>query len=212
MKKTKFLLCILILLVQAAGISQKNLGSKSGVGMEKQNSSLLTPEQNLEKLGITLPVAPSPAANYVNVVRTGNLLFLAGKGPSRPDGTLMKGKLGRDLPIDSGYVAARLTAISHIAVLKAELGDLRKVKRIVKVLGMINCAEDFYDQSKVMNGYSDFMVAVFGEKGKHARSSVGMAALPQNIAVEVEIVVEVDDSFGDVKSKQKGPKGSKGPK
>ncbi len=151
-----------------------------------------TPEQRLEQMGITLPSASAPAANYVNAVRTGNLLFLAGKGPSNPDGTLTTGKLGETLTVEQGYEAAKSVAIAHIAVLKSELGDLSKVRRIVKVLGMVNATTDFTDHPKVTNGYSDMMVAVFGEKGKHARSSVGMCSLPFNIAVEVEVVVEVE--------------------
>lgn len=151
-----------------------------------------TPEERIAKMGLTIPDAPAPAANYVNVVRTGNLLYLAGKGPSSPDGKRITGKLGQDLTVDQGYEAAKSVAMAHIAVLKSELGDLSRVKRIVKVNWMINSTPDFTDHSKVMNGYSDFMVAVFGEKGKHARSSVGMCSLPFNIAVEVEIVVEVE--------------------
>jgi enamine deaminase RidA (YjgF/YER057c/UK114 family) len=151
-----------------------------------------TPEERLEKLGLTLPAASAPAANYVNVVRTGNLLFLAGKGPTGADGKWITGKVGQDLSIEQGYDAAKSVALAHIAVLKNELGDLSKVKRIVKVLGMINSTPEFADHPKVMNGYSDLMVAVFGEKGKHARSSVGVCSLPLNIAVEVEIVVEVE--------------------
>ncbi len=152
-----------------------------------------TPEERLVTLKIVLPEAPHPAANYVNAVRTGNLIFLAGKGPTHPDGTNITGKLGSDLTIEQGYEAARLTGINQLAVLKSELGDLSKVKRIVKVLGMINSAPDFTDHSKVMNGFSDLMVEVFGEKGKHARASVGMCSLPYNIAVEVEMVVEVEN-------------------
>jgi enamine deaminase RidA (YjgF/YER057c/UK114 family) len=152
-----------------------------------------TPEQNLEKLKITLPKISPPVANYVNAVRVGNLLYLAGKGPSKPDNSYVTGKLGKDLTIEQGYEAARLVAMAHIAVLKAELGDLKKVKRVVKVLGMVNCIESFTDQPKVINGYSDLMVAVFGDKGKHARSAVGMYALPMNIAVEVEVIVEIED-------------------
>jgi len=151
-----------------------------------------TPEENLKKSGIELPVPQKPVANYVNAVRTGNLIFLAGKGPSKPDGSLITGKVGKDLTVQQGYEAARLTAINQLAVLKAELGSLNKVKRIVKVLGMVNCSEDFTDQPKVINGYSDLMVEIFGEKGKHARSAVGMYALPMNIAVEVEMIVEVE--------------------
>ena len=152
-----------------------------------------TPEENLKKSGIELPVPQKPVANYVNAVRTGNLIFLAGKGPSKPDGSLITGKVGKDLTVQQGYEAARLTAINQLAVLRAELGSLNKVKRIVKVLGMVNCSEDFTDQPKVINGYSDLMVEIFGEKGKHARSAVGMYALPMNIAVEVEMIVEVEE-------------------
>jgi enamine deaminase RidA (YjgF/YER057c/UK114 family) len=120
-------------------------------------------------------------------------LFLAGKGPGTPDGKYITGKVGVDLTVEQGYEAAKYVAINQIAVLKHELGDLSKVKRIVKVLGMINSGPAFTDHSKVMNGYSDMMVAVFGEAGKHARSSVGMCSLPFNIAVEVEMIVEVED-------------------
>lgn len=151
-----------------------------------------TPEQNLEKLEITLPASSQPVANYVNFVKAGNLLFLSGKGPLKPDGTNIIGKVGKDLSIEEGYEAAKLCAISHIAVLKDELGDLSRVKRIVKVLGMVNCADEFTEQPQVINGYSDLMVAVFEERGRHARSAVGMKALPMNIAVEVEVIVEVE--------------------
>lgn len=149
-------------------------------------------ETRLKQRGITLSEPQKPLANYVNAVRVGNLLFLAGKGPTKPDGSNITGKVGKDLTIEQGYEAAQLTAINHLAVLKAELGSLNKVKRIVKVLGMVNCTEDFKDQPKVINGYSDLMVEIFGDKGKHARSAVGMYALPLNIAVEVEVVVEVE--------------------
>ncbi|MFT5383642.1 MAG: enamine deaminase RidA (YjgF/YER057c/UK114 family) [Saprospiraceae bacterium] len=152
-----------------------------------------TPEQNLEKLGIILPKASDPVATYVNCVRTGNLLFLSGKGPLKPDDTHIIGKLGKELTIEQGYEAARLAGICHIAVLKAELGDLSKVKRIVKVLGLVNSVDDFYEQPKVINGYSDLMGAVFGEKGRHARSAIGTNVLPDNIAVEVEVIVEIED-------------------
>lgn len=151
-----------------------------------------TPEDKLKAQGIVLPEVMAPVANYVNVVRTGNLLYLAGKGPVQPDGKYITGKLGKDMTIEQGYQAARLTAIMQIAVLKKELGDLSKVKRIIKVLGMVNCTEDFADQPKVINGYSDLMVAIFGEKGKHARSAVGMYALPFHMPVEVEMIVEVE--------------------
>lgn len=153
---------------------------------------VLTPEQNLEKLGINLPEASEPIATYVNLVRVGDLLFMSGKGPLKSDGTYVTGKVGKDLTIEQGYEAARLAAICHVAVLKSELGSLSKVKRIVKVFGMVNCPGDFPEQPKVINGYSDFMVSVFGEKGRHARSAVGVNALPMNIAVEVEVIVQIE--------------------
>lgn len=150
------------------------------------------PEAKLRELNLTLPPVSSPIANYVHVVRTGNLLFLAGKGPSRPDGSYVTGKLGKDLTVEQGMEAAKITGLIQLAVLKAELGDLNKVKRIVKVLGMVNCEPTFTEQSKVINGFSDLMVAVFGDKGRHARSAVGMSALPGNMAVEIELIVEVE--------------------
>ena len=151
-----------------------------------------TPEQKLKELNIELFKPTAPMANYVRAVRTGNLIFLAGHGPTRADGTNIQGKVGKDLTIEQGYDAARQTGIALLSTLKSEVGDLSKVKRIVKVLGMVNCTEDFRDQPKVINGFSDLMVAVFGEKGKHARSAVGMYALPSNISVEIEMIVEVE--------------------
>jgi enamine deaminase RidA (YjgF/YER057c/UK114 family) len=148
-------------------------------------------EEKLKTMGIELPPSSPPIANYVNAVRTGNLVYLAGKGPLKKDGTYITGKVGKDLTIEQGYEAAKLVAINQLAALKAEIGNLDKVVRIVKVLGMVNCEGNFTDQPKVINGFSDFMVQVFGDKGKHARSAVGMIALPQNIAVEVELIVEV---------------------
>lgn len=151
------------------------------------------PEAKLKALNITLPAPPQPVANYVNGVRTGNLIFLAGKGPRRADGTEIRGKLGQDVSLEQGYEGARLTAINQLSVLKAMLGDLKKVKRIVKVLGMVNSDPSFVDQPKVINGFSDLMVEVFGERGKHARAAVGMATLPRGQAVEIEVIVEVYD-------------------
>jgi enamine deaminase RidA (YjgF/YER057c/UK114 family) len=151
-----------------------------------------TPEARIAKLGIELPASPPPVANYVNAVTTGNLVFLAGKGPNKPGGGYVTGKVGRDLTIEEGYAAARLAGISQLAVLKAHLGDLSKVKRIVKVHGMVNCTDDFTNQPEVINGFSDLMVEVFGEKGKHARAAVGMGSLPRGIAVEIEMIVEIE--------------------
>jgi enamine deaminase RidA (YjgF/YER057c/UK114 family) len=149
-------------------------------------------ESRLKELKIELSVPGKPMANYVHAVRSGNLLFLAGKGPSNSEGAFTIGKVGKDLTLEEGKAAARLTAINQLAVLKAELGDLNKVKRIVKVSGMVNCEADFKDHPKVINGFSDLMVDVFGERGKHARSAVGMCSLPQNMAVEIEMIVEVE--------------------
>lgn len=155
--------------------------------------SAQTPEDKLKALNITLPAPSSPVANYVKFVKTGNLIFLSGHGPAKADGSYISGKLGRDLSIEEGYAAARQTGISLLSTLKAAIGDLSKVKRIVKVLGMVNGTENFIDQPKVINGFSDLMVAIFGDKGRHARSAVGMASLPMNMAVEIEMVVEVED-------------------
>ena len=152
-----------------------------------------TPEEKLKAKGIELKLPSAPIANYVNAVRVGNLLYLSGKGPKKADGTDITGKVGKDLTLEQGYEAARWVAINHLGVIKAELGSLSKVKRIVKVLGMVNCESNFTDQPKVINGYSDFMVEIFGDKGRHARSAVGMNALPGNIAVEVEVIVEIED-------------------
>ncbi len=164
--------------------------SESPSAVEVQNIDF---DAKLDSLGIVLPEIPAPIANYVNVVQSGNLLFLAGKGPQMADGNYIKGKLGKDVTIEQGYEAAKLTAIIQLAVLKDHLGDLNKVKRIVKVLGMVNCTDDFGDQPEVINGFSDLMVAVFGDKGKHARAAVGMGSLPRNICVEIELVVEIEE-------------------
>lgn len=150
------------------------------------------PEAKLKELKIELFTPPAPVANYVRAVRTGNLIYLAGHGPTRADGTNITGKVGKDLTLEQGYAAARQTGIALLSTLKSEIGDLNKVKRIVKVLGMVNCTDTFTDQPKVINGFSDLMVEVFGERAKHARSAVGMYMLPSNIAVEIEIIVEVE--------------------
>lgn len=152
-----------------------------------------SPEQKLKSMGIVLPAPTNPVANYVKFVRTGNLIFLSGHGPANADGKYTTGKLGKELSIEAGYNAAKLTGTNLLSTLKNAVGDLSKVKRIVKVLGMVNSTEQFIDQPKVINGFSDLMVAIFGDKGKHARSAVGMASLPMNMAVEIEMIVEVED-------------------
>jgi len=148
-------------------------------------------EQKLQEMGVTLYKMPAPTANYVRAVRSGNLIFLSGHGPMKPDGENVVGKLGKDLSVEQGQEAARYTAIALLSSLKEEIGDLDQVSRIVKVHGMVNSTPDFTDHSQVMNGFSDFMVELFGESGRHARAAVGMGSLPGNIAVEIEIVVEV---------------------
>ena len=149
-------------------------------------------EQRLQELGIELATPTSPMANYVNAVRTGNLLYLAGKGPGLPGKPLPTGKVGRDFTVEQAYVHARETGLSLIAVMKAELGDLDRVKRIVKVLGMVNAIPEFGNQPEVINGCSDLFVEVFGDRGRHARSAVGMGSLPRGIPVEIEVIVEVE--------------------
>ncbi len=150
--------------------------------------------QRLKALGVKLFTPKPPMANYVRAVRTGNLVFLSGHGPARPDGKYVTGKLGKDLTLEQGREAARLTAIALLSSLKAEIGDLNKVRRIVKVTGMVNSDPSFTEQPQVINGCSDLLVMVFGEKrGKHARAAVGMASLPIGIAVEIEMIVEVAD-------------------
>lgn len=151
-----------------------------------------SPEQKMTAMGLRLPAMSKPMANYVRYVQTGNLIFLAGHGPTRADGSQITGKLGKDMSIEQGYDAAKVTALNLLATLKEAVGDLSKVKRIVKVNGYVNSTPEFIDHPKVINGCSDLLVALFGEKGKHARAAMGMVALPSNIAVEIEMVVEVE--------------------
>ena len=161
--------------------------------LDNISSEKYDPEKKLKELGIELPEPPNPVANYVNGVRSGNLIFLAGKGPKRTDGSEITGKLGVDISIEKGYEAARLAAINQLAVLKEMLGNLNRVTRVVKVLSMVNSDPTFIDQPKVINGFSDLIVDVFGDRGLHARSAVGMTSLPREQAVEVEMIVEVRD-------------------
>jgi len=154
----------------------------------------MSAEAQLKERKIVLPKQATPMANYVSAVRTGNLLFLAGHGPVRQaDGSYMRGKLGKDLSVEQGYQVAREVGLNLLATTRTALGSLDRVKRVVKVLGMVNSAEGFGDQPKVINGFSDLMVEVFGEAiGKHARSAVGRAELPVGIPVEIEMILEVE--------------------
>jgi enamine deaminase RidA (YjgF/YER057c/UK114 family) len=150
-------------------------------------------EARLKQLGIELPAVPAPMANYVRSVRVGNLLFLSGHGPQKDGKLTYIGKVGRDLSVEEGQQSARLVGLNLLASTREALGSLDRVKRVVKVLGMVNSADGFGDQPKVINGFSDLMVEVFGEAiGKHARSAVGMAELPMGIPVEIEMVLEVE--------------------
>jgi enamine deaminase RidA (YjgF/YER057c/UK114 family) len=148
-------------------------------------------EATLKELGLELPPTPRPAANYVGAVQTGNLLFISGHGPVRDGQMAYVGKVGKDLSVEQGYEAARLVALNCLASAKSVLGDLDRITRVVKVLGVVNCSEDFGDQPKVINGASDLLVQLFGDSGRHARSAVGMQALPFGIAVEIEMIFEV---------------------
>ena len=151
-------------------------------------------DETLDRLGITLPEPPPVAGSYVPFVRTGNLVYLAGLGPAaRPDGSRPKGKLGRDLSVEEGYEAARLTGINILARLKEAVGDFDRVRRIVKLLCMVNCTPDFTQPPAVANGCSDLLIEVLGERGRHARSAVGMSTLPGDIPIEIEVIVEVED-------------------
>jgi len=153
----------------------------------------LSPEENLRRLKIDLGVVSAPVANYVNAVRAGNLLFLAGKGPrADASGKRPQGKVGREYTAEHAYQHARTVGLDLLAVMRQELGSLDKVRRVVKVLGMVNAVPDFTDHPKVINGCSDLFVEVLGERGKHARSAVGMGSLPMGIPVEIECIVEVD--------------------
>lgn len=155
----------------------------------------MTVEKRIEELGIQLSEGSTPVANYVSVNRVGNMLYLSGAGGFGPDGKpLYAGKLGQDVTVEQGYESARLAAIALISNIKREIGDLDKVVKIVKLLGFVACASDFDQQPKVINGASDLFVDVFGDKGRHARSAVGTNALPMNLPVEVEAIVQITEN------------------
>ena len=153
----------------------------------------MSAEAKLTELGIELPAPPSPVGNYVGGVRVGNLLFMSGCGPRKPDNSSITGKVGRDLNTEQGYDAARLVGLNMLANVRDQLGSLDKVRRVVKVLGMVNADPEFKEHPKVINGFSDLMVEVFGDPGRGGRSAVGMGSLPGQIAVEVEMILEVAD-------------------
>mmetsp|Transcript_19825 Transcript_19825/g.27885 ORF Transcript_19825/g.27885 Transcript_19825/m.27885 type:complete len:156 (-) Transcript_19825:300-767(-) len=150
-------------------------------------------EAKLEELGIKIPPPLTPKGNYAQAVKSGNLLHLCGHIPLGYDGVLMKGKVGKDITAERGYESARMCAINIISTLKTELKSLDKVKKIVKIVGFVNCTDDFEGQPAVINGASDLFVKVFEERGVHARSAVGSNALPLGISTEVECVVEIEE-------------------
>lgn len=149
-------------------------------------------EQKLKELGLELPQASKPIANFVMSVQSGNLLFVSGHGPFQDGKTRTSGRVGSELTLEEGRKAAENVALNCLATIKAAVGDWNRVRRFVKVLGMVNCTEDFKDQPKVINGCSDLLVALFGEAGKHARSAIGVQSLPNHFPVEIEMVVDVD--------------------
>lgn len=153
----------------------------------------MTPEEKLTSLGLILPEVPVPVANYVPYRWAGNLLYLSGQGPKRPDGTYRPGRLGRDATIEEAYEDARLTGLNLLAVAKSALGELSRIEAVVKLLGMVNAEPDFSDHPKVINGCSDLLVEVLGDAGRHARSAVGMGSLPNRMTVEIEAILLVRD-------------------
>lgn len=150
-----------------------------------------TPEQRLRALGLELPAVPAAIANYAPAVHTGSLVFLSGQIPRGADGKFLVGTVGRDLTVAEGATAARTCALQLLAALKAEVGELSRVRRIVRVGGFVRCPADFAAQPQVINGASDLLVAVFGERGRHARAAIGVSALPAGAPVEVELVAEI---------------------
>ena len=192
--KTCFLFSFFIFFISFGGCENVTKPNKK----EQKNEILdlydYDVEQKIIALDIVLPKPSSPVANYVPAVSflENKLLYLSGTGPKKPDGSYIVGTVGLDLSKEEGYEAAKLAGINLLARLKKELGDLNRVKKIVKVTGMVNSTKDFNEQPAVINGFSDLMVEVFGERGRHSRSAVGMVSLPMNIAVEIEMLVEIN--------------------
>lgn len=153
----------------------------------------MSAEARVTELGLELPEAPAPGGNYTPMVQVGDICYVSGHGPLKPDGQMLKGRVGSEVSEEDGYVAARQVGLAMLATLRANLGSLDRVKQVVKVLGMVNAAPDFETHPKVMNGFSDLMVEVFGDPGRAARSAIGMGSLPGNISVEVEAIVQVTE-------------------
>ena len=181
--KNKITFILLLLSVSVLGLNS----------VQAQQEAADSPEARIRALGIKLRTPGPASANFLGAVRVGNLVYLSGQGPLKEDGKFMIGKVGKEFNFDEAKYAARLTGISLLEALKAEVGNLNNVKRIVKVLGMVNAVPEFDNHSQVINGFSDLMVEVFGENGKHARSAIGLGSLPRNIPVEIEMIVEMKD-------------------
>ncbi len=191
MKKFLYLSILPLLLMMNCGPVEENQQEETQQSMNKAQD--IDAEKRIQELGIELVIPNPPTANYLKAKRAGNIVYLAGHGPDKPDGTQVIGRLGEDMQVEGGYDAARYTGISLLSSLKAEIGDLNKVKSIVKAQGMVNAHPTFKQHSQVINGFSDLMVEVFGEKGKHARAAIGMSSLPNNIAVEIDMIVELEE-------------------
>jgi enamine deaminase RidA (YjgF/YER057c/UK114 family) len=168
-------------------------GVRVNTSPAKAASAAQSPYERLAQLGIQLPPSPPPIASFVTHVQEGNLLYLSGQGPREANGHLYSGKVGADVDVELAYQHARLVGINLLAVMHEALGDLSRVKRVVKLLGMVNAVPDFEDHPSVINGCSDLLITVFGEAGQHARSAVGFGSLPNNITVEIEAIVALRD-------------------
>lgn len=155
-------------------------------------TAIASPEQRIAELGVVLPTVPNPAGNYVHAVRSGNMLYLAGHIPLKPDGGLILGRLGETLDVAAGKEAARCAAAATLATMSTELGSLDRVRRVVRLYGTVNATPSFLHHTQVIDGASDLLTEVFGERGRHARLAVGVSSLPFNIALEVEVTAEVE--------------------
>jgi enamine deaminase RidA (YjgF/YER057c/UK114 family) len=152
----------------------------------------MSPEEKLKSLGLVLPKVPTPVGNYVPFKIDGRTIYLSGQGPRRPDGTLVSGRVGEDVSVQQAYECARLVGLGLLAAAKLAAGDLGKVEAL-KLLGMVNAVPGFTEQPKVINGCSDLFVEILGDRGRHARSAVGMGSLPGNIPVEIEVIMRIVD-------------------
>jgi len=181
----KIQIIFIVLLLSVSGLS---------INFAQAQSIAKDPETRIQELGIKLRTrGGGSSGSFIGAVRVGNLVYLSGQGPLIEDGKYIIGKVGKELNFEEAKNAARLTGISMLEALKASVGNLNNVKRIVKVLGMVNAVPEFDNHSQVINGFSDLMVEVFGENGRHARSAIGLGSLPRNIPVEVEMIVEMKD-------------------